>query len=84
VVRALFRLAAGCGLVACVSLSTRGQTDMRGLVTAGRAVRLERFRLSRVERRPQGGLLIADPRVAPRAAVTAATADRSEGRLSRA
>ena len=38
-------------MVACVPLATRGQTDMRGLVTAG----LERFRLSRVERRPEGG-----------------------------
>jgi hypothetical protein len=33
-----------------VSGATRGQTDMRGLVTAGRAVRLGRFRCSRVER----------------------------------
>ena len=36
-----------CGGVASVSLATRGQTDMRGLVTAGRAIRLERFRWSR-------------------------------------
>jgi hypothetical protein len=28
--------------VVSVSLATRGQTDMRGLVTAGRGVRLER------------------------------------------
>lgn len=50
-----------------VSVATRGQTDMRGLGTAGRAVRLERFRLSRVERRT-GVLLIAVSRVTPRAA----------------
>ena len=37
-----------------VSLATRGQTDMRGLVTAGRGVRLERVRVSRVERGPRG------------------------------
>jgi hypothetical protein len=35
----------------CVSLATRGQTDMRGLGTAGRAVRLERVRVSSIERR---------------------------------
>jgi len=29
-------------VVVSVSLATRGQTDMRGLVTAGRAVRQER------------------------------------------
>jgi hypothetical protein len=34
-----------------VSLATRGQTDMRGLVTAGRGFRLERDRVSSVERR---------------------------------
>jgi hypothetical protein len=44
--------------VSCVSLATRGQTDMRGLITAGRAVRLERFRLSRIERRPPGSVLL--------------------------
>ena len=38
---------------ASVSLATRGQTDMRGLGTAGRAVRLERVRVSRIERRAQ-------------------------------
>jgi hypothetical protein len=31
------------GPVVSVSLATRGQTDMRGLVTARRAVRLERL-----------------------------------------
>ncbi len=33
-------------------LATRGRTDMRGLVTAGRCCRLERVRVSRVERGP--------------------------------
>jgi hypothetical protein len=37
-------------LVEGVSLATRGQTDMRGLVTAGRAVRQELHRVSSVER----------------------------------
>jgi hypothetical protein len=45
---------------------------MRGLGTAGRAVRPERFRLSGIARRPVFRLLIAVPRVAPRAAVTVA------------
>src|SRR6266702_309272 len=53
-----------------------GQTDIRGLSTAGRAVRLERGRLSRVERRA-GALLIAVSRVAPRAAVTETLPGRS-------
>ena len=39
------------GRVVSVSLATRGQTDMRGLVTAGRAVRQELVRVSRIERR---------------------------------
>ena len=42
-----------------MSVSTRGQTDMRGLVTAGRAVRLERIRILEIERDPQAGLMIA-------------------------
>jgi len=51
--------------------ATRGQTDMRGLVTAGRAVRQELRRVSNVERgRAGAGLLIARSRVAPRAAFT--------------
>ena len=33
---------AASGWLVSVSLATRGQTDMRGLGTAGRAVRLER------------------------------------------
>ena len=37
-------------LPGCVSCSTRGQTDMRGLVTAGRAVRRELGRWSKSER----------------------------------
>ena len=36
-----------------VSLATHGQTDMRGLDTAGRAVRLERGRCLEIERRDQ-------------------------------
>ena len=42
-------------VLASVSLATRGQTDMRGLVTAGRCVRLERVRVSRGERGPRRG-----------------------------
>ena len=55
-----------------VSLATRGQADMRGLVTAGRAVRLERIAClgSSVAGRERR-LLIAVSRVAPRAAATA-------------
>ena len=52
----------GCGLVgasvlgsgACAGvrvMATRGLTDMRGLVTAGRCFRLEWVRLSSIERR---------------------------------
>ncbi len=53
---------------------------MRGLVTAGRAVRRELHRVSRVERgRPSSDvrLLIAASRVAPRAATAAAWTKRS-------
>lgn len=66
-------------------VATRGQTDMRGLGTAGRAVRLERDRLSRVEHRPLG-LLIAVSRVAPRGAVTivGVAADQSGVAVSQA
>src|SRR3954454_11282995 len=59
--------------VVSVSLATRGQTDMRGLVTAGRGVRQERTACleSSVARDSRAvGLLIAVPRVAPRAAGT--------------
>lgn len=49
VLRAFFRGRRGCS-VSCVSVATRGQTDMRGLDTAGRVVRLERLRLSRIGR----------------------------------
>lgn len=67
--RVLFRWAGGVAFEGDERvLATRGQTDMRGLVTAGRAFRLERDRLSRVERR-LSGLLIAVSRVAPRGAV---------------
>jgi hypothetical protein len=38
-------------LVVSVSLATRGQTDMRGLITAGRCFRQERDRVSSNERR---------------------------------
>jgi hypothetical protein len=37
-----FFFAASCLFLVGVSGATRGQTDMRGLVTAGRAVRRER------------------------------------------
>ena len=57
--------------------TTRGQTDMRGLVTAGRAVRLERPLVSKVERDYRAervlGLLIARSRVTPRAAANDGT-----------
>src|SRR5699024_2046752 len=54
-----------------VSFATRGQTDMRGLVTAGRWFGWSRVRLSRIERGPSGSdLLIAVSRVAPRAATS--------------
>ena len=55
-----------------VSLATRGQADMRGLDTAGRVVRQEQFRVSRVERHRArwAWLLIAASRVAPRAVTT--------------
>ena len=60
-------------LLVSVSLVTRGQSDMRGLVTAGRLFRLERDRVSRNERgRVRGGnsLLIELSRVTPRAATS--------------
>lgn len=59
-----------CRVSVSVSLATRGQSDIRGLGTAGRAVRLERFRLSSIERGlgvVGTGLLIGRSRVAPRA-----------------
>ena len=53
----LSRAGVSCFVVvglASVSLATRGQADMRGLVTAGRCFRLERVRVSGVERRETG------------------------------
>ncbi len=50
----LFEAGASCFVVvglASVSLATRGQTDIRGLDTAGRCFRQERDRVSSVERR---------------------------------
>jgi hypothetical protein len=38
-----------------VSLATRGQADIRGLVTAGRCFRQERGRVSKVERGTPSG-----------------------------
>jgi hypothetical protein len=47
--------------VASVSWRRRGQTDIRGLDTAGRAVRLERFCLSRGRAWQRKSLLLIDP-----------------------
>ena len=44
--------AVGRLLVTSVSVSTRRQSDIRGLVTAGRVVRSEADRLSNIERDP--------------------------------
>ena len=61
-------------LVVSVSLATRGQTDMRGLVTAGRGFgRSGTACLASSVARTDGvgaGLLIGVSRVAPRAATT--------------
>jgi hypothetical protein len=56
----------------------RGQTDIRGLVTAGRAVRQERFCWSNNDERGfEGGdpvlLLIVQTQVAPRAAASSSS-----------
>jgi hypothetical protein len=55
-------------------MATRGQTDMRGLVTAGRLFGWS-VSLSKDERgHAEAGLLIVVSRVAPRAATPAVTA----------
>ena len=66
-----------------VSLATRGQTDMRGLGTAGRCFRQERDRVSSNEHHePGGSLLIGVSRVAPRAATGPLGNEADQGRYA--
>jgi broad specificity phosphatase PhoE len=67
-----------CVLVVSVSLATRGQTDMRGLVTAGRCSAGAGPRVwGRASPAASGRLLIGQTRVAPRAATAKGRGDEA-------